>query len=107
MAFDDWNADCTTIGVMKRKTLICTLNISGNQPPWRAQPVACPTRQRLAEAFSLLEKIQLDRACQRDSLLSRLVEERIVWRELIELELQDADQQIERISKRAEDSLTS
>ena len=50
-------------------------------------------------------RIQLDRAYQRDSLLSRLVEERIVARELIELELQEADEQIEQISKGAGDSL--
>lgn len=50
------------------------------------------------KAFSLLERIQLDRACRRNPLFGRLVEERIIWRELIELELQEVDEQIERIS---------
>lgn len=81
---------------MKRKTLICTLNLAGES--LSVQPAACPTRQRLAEAFSLLEKFQLHRAYHRDPLLCRLVEDRIVWRELLDLELQEADQQIERIT---------
>ncbi len=86
---------------MKRKTLICTLNIAGGESPSCVPPDGCPTRQRLAEAVSLLEKFQFHRAHCGDSLLCRLVEERIVWRELLELELQEADQQIERISKEA------
>jgi hypothetical protein len=92
---------------MKRKTLICTLNISADETPLGAQPAACPTRRRLAEAFSLLEKIQPDRAYRRDSPLCRLVEDRMVWRELLELELQEADEQIKRISKAAGDVFQS
>lgn len=82
---------------MNRKTQICTLNLSGGETPPRVRAPNCPTRQRVVKAFSLLERIQLDRACRRNPLFGRLVEERIIWRELIELELQEVDEQIERI----------
>ena len=83
---------------MNPKTrMIRTLNLSNGETLPRVETAICPTRQRLAEAFSLLESVQLDRMYRRDSLFSRLVEERIIWRELIDLELQEADEQIERI----------
>lgn len=52
-------------------------------------------------AVSILEEIQRDRVGCRDALLNKLVEERIIWRELIDLELQEVDDQIERISDAA------
>jgi hypothetical protein len=67
-------------------------------PPANVPPPACPTRERLADAFALLDKILVDRMCQEDVAWGRLIEDRIVWRELIELELQEVDEQIERIA---------
>lgn len=100
---DNWTTDCITGFAMNWKSQICKLNLSAGEIPPRVQPASCPARQRIVEAFSLLEGIQLDRACRRDPLFGRLVEDRIVWRELIELELQEIDQQIERISDAAGD----
>ena len=59
---------------------------------------SCPTRQRLVRGFSRLQDIQLVRNHRQDPHFEQAVEERIVWRELLELELQDLDEQIERIS---------
>jgi len=57
-----------------------------------------PTHERLARAFSRLEDMQLVRIEWEDPLLGKSDEERIIWRELLDLELQDVDEQIERIS---------
>jgi hypothetical protein len=59
---------------------------------------SCPTHERLARAFSRLEDMQLVRIEWDDPHLGKSAEERVIWRELLELELQDVDEQIERIS---------
>ena len=79
---------------MNPKVRIRTPNLSNGETLPRVETAICPTHQWLVEALSLLERIQLDRAYRRDSLFGRLVEERIIWRELIDLELQEADEQI-------------
>jgi hypothetical protein len=84
---------------MNRKTQICTLNLSAGG----VRATTSPTQRRLVEAFSLLERIEADRASRGNSLLGNVIEERIVWRELIDLELQDVDDQIERITAAADD----
>jgi len=81
---------------MNRKSRICTLNIwAGVTPPVRVP--ACPTRERLSQAFSCLENIQFARDYLQDPLFEKSAEVRIIRRELFELELQDVDEQIERI----------
>lgn len=57
--------------------------------------------ERLNRGFSRLQDIQLVRNHRQDPLFRKSIEERIVWRELLELELQDVDEQIERISAAA------
>ena len=73
---------------------ICTLNLTD-----RAEPAVsvCPIRERLAQAFSRLQDFQVIRSQWQDPHLEKAVEERIIWRELLELELEDLDEQIERI----------
>lgn len=90
---------------MNRKNQICTLNLSNWGPtvPVRIAPVLCLTQKRLAEAFTCLEKLERQRAHGHDPVFGKFVEERIIWRELLELELQDVDEQIERISAVAGD----
>jgi hypothetical protein len=83
---------------MNRNHRICTLNLRDFDVP---RVPRCPTRDRLARAFSHLQDIQLIRNERQDPLLEKAVEERIVWRELLELELQDVDEQVERISAAA------
>lgn len=56
------------------------------------------TRQRLADSFACLESIQLMRDRTDDPLFGRRAEDEIVWRELVELQLQEVDEQIERIA---------
>ena len=78
---------------------------SGNQRATRAvlaevpvKNTACPTiRERLAEARGRLERLDRERSFCGDPQLGKAVEQRIVWRELLDLELQDIDEQIERI----------
>jgi hypothetical protein len=81
---------------MKRKEHICTLNLSAPSREPTAEAV-CPARKRLAKGFARLEKIERERAQGRDWIFSRFAEHRIIWRELLQLELQDTDEQIERI----------
>jgi hypothetical protein len=59
----------------------------------------CPTRLRLARAFARLESLQIMRGSRANPLLGRAAEEQIIWRELLELELQEVDEQIRRISE--------
>lgn len=61
--------------------------------PWRTRT----TRQRLAEAVARLERLDAERERRRDSRLGKTTENRIVWSELIELELQEIDEQVSRI----------
>jgi hypothetical protein len=79
---------------MKRKNQICTLNLwAGDVLAVRA--LNCPTRHRLAQAFSRLQSIQLVRNHVQDPLFGKSTEDRIIWRELLDLELQDVDEQID------------
>ncbi len=91
----DWNTDCSVLGIMNRKTQICTLNLQAGA----ALPPMSPVRQRLARAFCLLEKIQLDRVQRRDPCFGTLIEERMIWSELLDLELHEIDEQIGRSSE--------
>lgn len=56
------------------------------------------TRQRLIQGCECLEQIDSQRDTAKYNLLGMLVEHRIVWRELLDLELQDIDEQIARIA---------
>jgi hypothetical protein len=53
----------------------------------------------LSLAFARLQTIQDMRAQRQDPRFGRSVEDKIVWRELLDLELQEADEQIERIAE--------
>jgi hypothetical protein len=80
-------------GNMSRKNHICTLNLKVGTTP----APDCPTRQRLSTAFARLQNIQLVRNHRGDPSFGKSAEDRLIWRELLELELHDIDQQIERI----------
>lgn len=56
-------------------------------------------QQRLAEEKAYLEHLDLERVHRGDPSFNRAIEERIIWGELLELELQEVDEQIERISE--------
>ena len=87
------------LGSMNRKNQICTLNLGVGKTRIRARN--CAADERLERGFSRLQDIQVVRNHRQDSLFGKSIEERIVWREPLELELQDVDEQIERISAAA------
>lgn len=73
--------------------------------PWgRAQRGvdASPTFQRLVEEYAMLSRLEVERVERGEPNFGKAIEERILWRELLELELQDVDEQIERIAGAAE-----
>ena len=88
---------------MNRKNQICTLNLWVGKT--RVQARSSATNDRLNRGFSRLQDIQLVRNHRQDPLFGKPIEERIVWRELLELELQEVDEQIERISAAAGNNL--
>jgi hypothetical protein len=53
---------------------------------------------RLDEAYTMIQWIGQAEHSQSDSAFLKLLEDSVVWRELIELELHDVDEQIERIA---------
>jgi len=59
-------------------------------------------RQRLAEAATRLENLEAEREVRGDSRFGMTTENRIVWNELIELELQEIDEQVNRICSAAD-----
>jgi len=54
-------------------------------------------RERLAKAADCLERIDTDRSTTGDPTIGQAIEMRIVWRELLDLELQDFDDQIQHL----------
>lgn len=95
-----------SFGSMNRKNQICTLNLWVGEVP-RVRARNCAANERLERGFSRLQDIQVVRNHRQDPLFGKSIEERIVWRELLDLELQEVDEQIERISAAAGHNLTS
>lgn len=58
-------------------------------------------RCRLAEEKACLERLDAEREYRGDSDFGKSNEDRIVWGELLELELQDVDEQVNRICRSA------
>jgi hypothetical protein len=59
------------------------------------------TRHRLADAVARLERLEAERERRGDSRFGKITENRIVWGELIQLELQEIDEQVSRICSAA------
>jgi len=100
LAAGRWNANCTVLGNMNRKSPLCTLNLSAPEPPLRGQtaPPRSPAGKRLAHGFAYMEKLDRERAQGHNPLFGTLMEWLIVWRELVELELHAVDEQMGQIS---------
>jgi hypothetical protein len=60
--------------------------------------------QRLAAERSCLEHLDAERAYRGESGFGKTTEDRIVWGELLDLELQDIDEQLSRICQAAADA---
>lgn len=67
--------------------------------------VTATIHARLAEAKESLEYLDAERERRVDPNFGRLTEDKIVWRELLELELQDAEERITRMCDAAERAL--
>ena len=59
------------------------------------------TRQRLSEAMARLERLDAERERRADARFGKTTENRIIWGELIELEMQEIDEQVSRICSSA------
>ena len=59
------------------------------------------SRQRLAEAVARIERLDAERERRGDSRFGRTTENRIIWGELLELEMQEIDEQVSRICSSA------
>ena len=62
-------------------------------------------QERLSKAAAYLEHLDEERAERGDSTLGKPIEKRIIWRELLELELQDAEERITSMCDAAERAL--
>jgi len=78
------------------------LNRPGIHPAVGTEPIPTETtRQRLREAVACLERLDAERERRADARFEKSTENRIVWTELIELELQEIDEQVSRIRSSA------
>ncbi len=67
------------------------------QRPARASVAADTIRKRLAEEKACLDRLDAQRGRQARSNSRMSPEERIIWGELLELELQDIDEQVRQV----------
>jgi hypothetical protein len=58
-------------------------------------------QERLAKAVAYLELLDVERISHGEPNLGKSIEERIVWRELLDLELQEFEEEIERLAEAA------
>jgi len=86
---------------MNPKKRIFSLDL-GDRSPWRpvgTNASASPTFKRLWQECAVLDV--LERIQRADPEFGKEIENRILCRELVELELQDIDERIERITDTA------
>jgi len=85
---------------MARGNRICALNLTqtASAAVQREECARAAIKKRLAEAVEYLEKLEQQRTALQNPGFGRAVEQRIVWRELLELELQEVDEQINRMT---------
>ena len=60
---------------------------------------------RLAQAKASLDYLDLERSRRAEPAFGRLLEDQIIWRELLELEFQEAEERIARMCDAAERAL--
>ncbi|HEY1241056.1 MAG TPA: hypothetical protein VGF16_10885 [Bryobacteraceae bacterium] len=63
------------------------------------------TKDRLSEAKESLDYLDVEREHRGDPNFGKLIEQQIIWRELLELELQDAEERIAFMCDAAERAL--
>lgn len=84
---------------MTWKKRLCTLDLSDVPliPQARTVRPVDRNRKRLEASHACLEMLSSGELRDQDPEIKRMLEERIIWRELLELELHDIDGEIERI----------
>ena len=85
------NIDCNVVSLMRPTNPGGTAEVTTNAG---VGIMACATRERLARSFARLETILIVRSCLDNADFQKSSEDRIVWRELLELEFQAADEKI-------------
>jgi hypothetical protein len=70
----------------------------------RGQGTVC---QRLAEEKACLDYLDLERSRAGDPNFGKTLEDKTIWRELLDLEVQEADERMRHIREAAERLLTS
>ena len=63
------------------------------------------TKDRLSKAKECLDYLEVEREYRADPGFGRLIEQQMIWRELLELELQDAEERITSMCDAAERAL--
>lgn len=58
--------------------------------------------RRLARGAALLRQLERERESREDPAFGRATEERIIWRELFDLELQEVDEQLSRRARESD-----
>ena len=66
---------------------------------------ATAIKKRLSEAKESLDYLEAERSQRGDPEFGKLTEQQIIWRELLELELQDAEERITSMCDAAERAL--
>jgi hypothetical protein len=62
-------------------------------------------KDRLSKSKECLDYLEVEREHRGDPAFGRLVEQQMIWRELLELELQDAEERITSLCDAAERAL--
>ena len=77
-------------GEMSRKNSLCVLGLSYTEPTLSSASaqIGGSAQRRIAKAFVRLSEIDWRRSQGLESLLDKLAEQRIIWRELLDLEFQ-------------------
>ena len=83
---------------MRWKNPLCSLNLSPDDARIARAP-DCPNRRRLARATRRLQNIQFARNLLKNPAFGRVAEERIIWRELLDLELQLVDEELQHMEE--------
>jgi hypothetical protein len=85
---------------MKPKSRIFRLDICGRWPrrPAGTVPALSPTSKRLQAEVAVLDQLDQEHSGLAASNFGKALADHIVWRELLELELQEIDEQIDRIT---------
>ena len=92
---------CIPVSVSPSAPVLESLGATGSRKPEKC--AVTTIRQRLAEENVALAKLDAERERLHDSHFGATTEQRIVWGELLELELQDIDEQVSRIRRASGD----